>query len=150
VIGQPNPADAVLALVQVVLPIPSGAAPDEQQRVMAQAQQISATAKSCGELAKIGRDRAPQTSREIPEMRAGDLPAALRQPVLALGIAEASKPLPLPGAVAVVMVCQRKDPTGGFPTREEITDSLGRERLDTLARRYLRDLRRSAYVDIRG
>ena len=48
------------------------------------------------------------------------------------------------------MVCQKKDPVGGLPTREEIADSLARERLDALARRYLRDLRRSAFVDIRG
>ena len=56
----------------------------------------------------------------------------------------------IPGGVGVIMVCERKDPPGGLPTREEITEQLGRTRLDALARRYLRDLRRSAYVDIRG
>lgn len=149
-LGQPNPNDTVLSLVQVALPLPAGATIDEQQRVTAEAQQISSSAKSCGELAKIGRDRAPQTSREIPEIKAGELPAEVRQAVLALGVAEASKPLPIQGGVAVMMVCQRKDPPGGMPSREEIAESLARERLDALARRYLRDLRRSAYVDIRG
>jgi peptidyl-prolyl cis-trans isomerase SurA len=58
--------------------------------------------------------------------------------------------MPLPGGVGVIMVCQRTDPPGGLPTRDEISDQLARARLDALARRYLRDLRRSAYVDIRG
>jgi peptidyl-prolyl cis-trans isomerase SurA len=147
IIGQPDPALVELSLVQVVLPSSGGAG---DQQALSAAQQISETAKSCGELAKVGRERAPQTSREIPEIKAGELPVAIRDAVLKLAVAEASKPLQLPGGVAVVMVCQRKDPPGGLPTREEISESLARERLDTLARRYLRDLRRGAYVDIRG
>ena len=150
VAGAPNPADTLLSLVEVVLPLASAAGAEEQQRVLASAQQISSEVKSCGELAKIGRDKAPQTSREIPEVKAGELPPALQKPVLALGVAEASKPMPMPGGIGVVMICQKKDPPGGLPTRDEISDMLARERLDALARRYLRDLRRGAYVDIRG
>jgi peptidyl-prolyl cis-trans isomerase SurA len=146
ILGQPDPAQVELSLVQVAFPAP----PERQQQIMSEAQQISDTVKSCGELAKVGRERAPQTSREIPEIKAGELPSQIRDAVLKLGPAEVSKPLALQGAVVVVMVCQRKDPPGGLPTREEVSESLARERLDTLARRYLRDLRRGAYVDIRG
>jgi peptidyl-prolyl cis-trans isomerase SurA len=149
-LGKPDPDNTVLSLVEVVLPLPNGASPDQQQRVMQQAQQISSTVKSCGELAKVGRDEAPQTSRELPDVKAGELPQPLRQTVLALDIAQASKPLPMPGGVVIAMVCQKQKPSGGLPTREEISDSLARQRLDALARRYLRDLRRGAYVDIRG
>jgi len=149
-LSAPNPAETLLSLVEVMLPVQSTAPQDEQQRVALHAQQISGSVRSCGELAKIGRDEAPQTSREIPEVKAGELPTTVRQTVLGLGVAAASKPLPVPGGLAVVMVCQRKDPPGGLPTRDEISESLARERLDTLARRYLRDLRRGAYVDIRG
>jgi peptidyl-prolyl cis-trans isomerase SurA len=149
-LGAPNPADTELSLVEVVLPVQATSPLDEQQRVELRAQQISAEVKSCGELAKIGRDEAPQTSREIPDIKAGELPANVRQAVLGLGVATASKPLPVSGGLGVIMICQRKDPPGGLPTRDEISDSLARERLDALARRYLRDLRRGAYVDIRG
>jgi peptidyl-prolyl cis-trans isomerase SurA len=149
-IGQPDPNEAQLSLVQVTLPVAQSATSEEQQQVLIQAQQISSTAKSCGELAKVGRERAPQSSREIPSIRAGELPVQLRQVVLGLAIAEASKPLPVPGGIGILMVCERKDPPGGLPSREEITERLGQARLDALARRYLRDLRRSAYVDIRG
>jgi peptidyl-prolyl cis-trans isomerase SurA len=149
-LGAPNPADTQLSLVEVVLPLQPGTAPDAQQRTLLHAQQISGEAKSCGELAKVGRDEAPQTSREITDIKAGELPENVRQAVLSLGISQASKPLVVPGGIGVVMVCQKKDPPGGLPTREEISDSLARQRLDALARRYLDDLRRGAYVDIRG
>ena len=36
-----------------------------------------------------------------------------------------------------------------LPPREQIMNSLGQERLDMLQRRLLRDLRRSAFVDLR-
>ena len=47
------------------------------------------------------------------------------------------------------MVCKKTEPKPTVTTRDEVFESLMRERLDTLARRYLRDLRRSAYVDVR-
>ena len=149
-LGQPNPEDTVLSLVEVAFGLAATATAEEQQRVTAEAQQVSDGAKSCGELAKLGRDKAPQATREIPSIKAGDLPAQVREIALTLGIAAASKPVAIPGGVGVIMVCERKDPPGGLPTREEITEQLGRTRLDALARRYLRDLRRGAYVDIRG
>jgi peptidyl-prolyl cis-trans isomerase SurA len=150
IIGAPDPAETELSLVEMVLPLQPTSPPEEQQRALTKAQQVSDTVKSCGELAKIARDLAPQTSREIPGVKAGELPASVRPAVLKLAIAEASKPMPVPGGVGVIMVCQRKDPVGGLPTREEVSESLKLERLDALARRYLRDLRRSAFVDIRG
>jgi peptidyl-prolyl cis-trans isomerase SurA len=148
-LGAADPNDTMLSLAEVVFPLSDTASPDERQHVMAQAQQVSATAKSCGEMAKIGHEQAPQFSTEIPQVRAGDLPPNLRSQVLALKVAEASKPLPLHGGIGVLMICRRQDPTGGMPTREQVADSLGRERLDALARRYMRDLRRGAVVDIR-
>ena len=38
---------------------------------------------------------------------------------------------------------------GGGPDRAQIRDTLLRDRLDMLSRRYLRELRRAAFVDVR-
>ena len=87
---------------------------------------------------------------QTPNVRAGDLPPDLRATVLALKVGEASKPLPARGGIGVVMVCQRNDPASpvaGATTRSMIKSCA--QRLDQMARRYLRDLRRDAYVDIR-
>lgn len=148
-IGAADPEQIVLSLDEVVFAVPADAPAAERQRIEAEAQQISATAKSCDELAKIGQERAPQLSRRVPQLRASELPLNLRQQILALKVAEASKPIAFPGGIGIVMVCDRQDPTG-MPSREDVMETLARERYDTLARRYLRDLRRGAYVDIRG
>lgn len=148
-LGAVDPAQIVLSLDEVVFPLAAGASDEERQKATASAQEVATTAKSCGEMSKIGQERAPQLSRQIPQIHASDLAPELRQQILALKVAEASKPMPLDGGVGVVMVCQRQDPSG-LPSRENMTEDLARERLDALARRYMRDLRRGAYVDIRG
>ena len=148
-LGASSPDQISLSLVEVVFQLPPGAADADRQRIEAQAKEISASAKSCGEMSKFARERAPQLSRQIARIKASELPAEIQKQVLALKVAEPSPPLTIGGNVGVVMVCDRQDPPG-LPTREQVADTLARERLDTLARRYLRDLRRGAYVDIRG
>ena len=47
------------------------------------------------------------------------------------------------------MVCKREDIKGKGVNRESISNNLARRRLAMLAQRYLRDLRRSAVVELR-
>jgi peptidyl-prolyl cis-trans isomerase SurA len=148
IFGTENPEQVTLSLNEVVFPVAPTATPDERAKSQAEAQRVSGEAKSCGEMAKIGAERAPQLSRQIPQLHGSDLPQQIRQQVLALKVGEASKPMALDGGIGVVMVCERQAPPG-LPSRDELTDNIARERLDALARRYMRDLRRGAYVDIR-
>ena len=60
-----------------------------------------------------------------------------------------SQPLRGPNGVMLLMVCERESQTAGLPSRAQIKDKLFREKIDLLARRYLRDLRRAAFLDIR-
>ena len=142
--------DTELTLVQVSFPLTPASQAAERQRFMADAQAMSNEAKSCGELSKLGNDHVPKLQVQNGTLKAGALPAELRPQILALKIAEASKPLTLGAAISVVMVCDRKDPASGVLSRDDVAENLARERLDALSRRYLRDLRRAAYVDVRG
>jgi peptidyl-prolyl cis-trans isomerase SurA len=47
------------------------------------------------------------------------------------------------------MVCGKTVPKAVVATREEVGESLMRDRLDMFSQRYLRDLRRTAFVDVR-
>jgi peptidyl-prolyl cis-trans isomerase SurA len=148
-LGAQDPAQITLALDEVVFALPATATPEEHQHVTEEAQQVSDAAKSCDDMTRLGRERSPQLSRQVPQVRAGDLPPDVRQIILGLKVAQASKPIAFPGGIGVVMVCSRQDPAN-LPSRDEVAENIARERYDTLARRYLRDLRRGAYVDIRG
>lgn len=148
--GQTSTDDTQLSLVEVILPVAPNATPPQQQKIMAQAQNISDTTKTCEDMAKVAREQAPQTSTQSPSVRAGDLPPDIKSLVLGLKVSEASKPLPTRGGIGVIMVCKRTDPSAALPTQDQIYEELMHARLDQISRRYLRDLRRSAYVDIRS
>jgi peptidyl-prolyl cis-trans isomerase SurA len=148
--GQTSVDDTQFSLVEVVFPVAANAPPSEQQRVMAQAQHVSDTAKSCDDMATIAREQAPQFSTQSPNVRAGDLPPEVKGLVLGLKVSEATKPLPTRGGIGVIMVCKRTDPTAALPTQDQVYEELMHSRMDQMSRRYLRDLRRSAYVDLRG
>lgn len=98
---------------------------------------------------RIGQERAPQTSGEMRDVKFGGLDPNFRKLLATLQVGQPSKPLNIGNGAAVVMLCGQKEPPSQIPTRDQLVDTLTRQRLDTLARRYLRDLRRSAYVDMR-
>jgi peptidyl-prolyl cis-trans isomerase SurA len=148
--GKTSPDDTQLGLVEVVFPVPPNASPQEQQHALALAQHVTDTAKSCEDMAQIARTQAPQLSTQTPNVRAGDLPADIRSIVLGLKVSEPSKPLPSRGGVGVIMVCKRENPQAALPTTDQVYQEIMHARMDQMSRRYLRDLRRSAYVDIRG
>jgi peptidyl-prolyl cis-trans isomerase SurA len=146
ILGEPNPDETKLSLVEIIFPFGS-----DRQRTIADAQHVADKAKSCGELAQLGRTHVPPLSTQTVDIMAGSLPPNVRQQVLSLKLAQASQPILLTSApgFAVFMVCRREDPQGGMPSRDQVAETLARQRLDALARRYLRNLRRAAYLDVR-
>jgi peptidyl-prolyl cis-trans isomerase SurA len=147
--GGSSEEDTRVSLVQIMFPLAPNAAPADRQKVTAQADSVSKQAKSCGEMARIGHEQAPQTSGEVGKLRVGDLPAELRKTVLGLQVAEASPPVPLRGGIGVLMVCERENAANALPSRDQMADDLARERFENLGQRYLRYLRRAAFVDMR-
>jgi peptidyl-prolyl cis-trans isomerase SurA len=147
--------EGTVHLVQVMFPVAAKPSPQEQERVQRTATTVSQQAKSCDDMRRLGRERSPQTSGDLGKIKMTDLPPDLRQAVSQLEVGQASPPLPLRGGIGVLMVCERDSPRVAaappppLPTREEVADSLNRQKLENIARRYLRDLRRVAFVDVR-
>ena len=140
--------EAIYDMVQVVFPLPSGAGEAALRAATGEAQNLRTAAKDCPTLLKIGKEKAPQLSSEgkIPESR---ISPEMRRVIDGLPIGQVSPPIVQKNGVGVIMVCGKSTVGGESSTREDITKSLVRQRLDTVSRRYLRDLRRKSYVDVR-
>jgi peptidyl-prolyl cis-trans isomerase SurA len=142
--------EPVYDVVQVVFPIPPGAGEAARRTAIAEAENVRKVAKSCPDMLRIGKEKAPQLSSE-GKVRVSQISPALRGVITKLGQGEASQPIVQKNGVGVVMVCGKTEPGAAGPvTRDEVAESLVRQRLDTVARRYMRDLHRLAYVDVRG
>jgi len=142
--------EPVLHLVQVVFPVPQQGGEAARRAAIAEAQNTKATAKNCEEMLKIGKEKgSPQLSSE-GQLRINQVAPALRNIVLGLQVGQASQPIIQKNGVGVIMVCDKS--TAGpasLPSRDEVAETLLRQRAETLARRYMRDLRRTAFVDVR-
>jgi peptidyl-prolyl cis-trans isomerase SurA len=143
--------DSLLHLVQIVFPLPPQASEAMRRAAVVEAQGAKTSAKNCDELLKIGKEKgSPQLSSE-GRLRVDQIAPAMRNIVLGLEAGQPSQPIVQKNGVGVIMVCEKTatstSPT--MPSRDDIGETLTRQRLDTLARRYMRDLRRTAFVDVR-
>ncbi|WP_448206608.1 peptidylprolyl isomerase [Azospirillum sp. sgz302134] len=172
---QPRPdlAKTKVNMKQIVLPAQSK---DELKAVQAQAEKLRKSIKSCADFEEKAKATGVPESGDMGTLRAKDLPAGLQQLVVAIPVGQPSPVLMSPGGAVILIVCKRDmpmiqpppapepqpvaapappppapiDPKDiKMPPREEIERDLVNERADLLSRRYLRDLRRAAFVEVR-
>jgi peptidyl-prolyl cis-trans isomerase SurA len=96
-----------------------------------------------------GKKLASPQSGRLSSVKMSSLPSAIRDEVAKLPDHQASKPILLGDGVMVLMVCERSGDKNNEEVRNKIRNLLGGERAELLSRRQMRDLYRSAFVDIR-
>jgi peptidyl-prolyl cis-trans isomerase SurA len=141
-------AGQIYNIVQVVFPLPQQASEAARQQALAEAESVRAAATDCPTLLKLGKQKAPLLSSE-GQLHAAQIAPAMRKLVDGLKSGEASEPILQRNGVGVIMVCSKTNEESGAVTRQTVADSLLAQRLDMVARQYLEDLRREAYVDVR-
>jgi peptidyl-prolyl cis-trans isomerase SurA len=148
-----NPATAAAAtgqaevqLAQVLFPV-DGQSGLEPRR--AEAAQLRSRLGDCAAMVEAAAELNAPNTGQLGWVRVGDLPPGLREAVSSLSVGQVSPPLEGPDGIRLLMVCDRRQPQAPAAEREQIAERLQRERVDRLARRYLRDLRKEAFVEVR-
>jgi peptidyl-prolyl cis-trans isomerase SurA len=141
--------NTLLDLHQLVIPIQSGASASEIETKTTLAANTRAVLTSCAALPEVAKSVGSPQSGSLGKIAVKDLPANLRHAVIDLAAGSVSEPIVTPTAVLLLMVCDRIEAKVELPTRREIHSRLSHSKLDLLGRRYLRDLRRSAFVEYR-
>jgi len=143
---QSSLGEITLHIKQVVFGRPQNATEEQEQALIAQAEAARGRIAGCAGLDALAAEIGSQGSGDLGTVKANDLPPRVRDVVLSLPIGQASPPIEVPGGRGILVVCERTD--SGID-RDKIRERLSSQRLDMLARRYMRDLRRNANVDIR-
>jgi peptidyl-prolyl cis-trans isomerase SurA len=147
--------DVQVRLTQILFPAEDGAGATTLDEMRAQAGQVRGRLTDCASMVDAAEDIGAPASGELGWLRIGDLPPELGEAVLSLRVGQVSEPLRGPAGIHLLMVCERRDPEGfgaaaeDADTREDIAQRLESERIERLARRYLRDLRKQAFVEVR-
>ena len=138
--------DVFIDLKQIFFALPQDAPSDKRQEAERQAASVRERISGCDGVEALAGDVGSAGSGDLGTVNLRDLPPAVREAVRSLGIGQPSEPVAVSGGLSVLIVCDRTDTE---IDREQIRQQLANERLNLLSRRYMRDLRRSANVDIR-
>ncbi|WP_428681809.1 peptidylprolyl isomerase [Reyranella sp.] len=146
-----RPDDVKLNLVQLTLSLPANASPEEINRATADAQKAMSGVRQCSDLHVQARQIKGSTSGDLNGLRAGDLAAnpQMYEQIPRLPIGGTAGPFRVAEGLQVVALCSKVG-GDGMPTREAIQQQLLIQKLDAAGRRYMRDLRRQATVDIKS
>jgi peptidyl-prolyl cis-trans isomerase SurA len=150
--GGGQTTDTVYDVVQVVFPLPPNPTDAMKRSAAEQAIAVRQASKNCTDMLRIGKEKAPQMTNE-GQVSGSNITPQMRTILEKLAPNQASDPILQRNGVGILMLCSKETKTAdkgsGTPSRDEVFDSLLREKLDTVSRQYLRDLRRAAYVDVR-
>jgi peptidyl-prolyl cis-trans isomerase SurA len=149
VLAAPSPDDATVTLAQLVIPIEADATPAEVAAQKELAQTVQESVSGCEDLQRAAKELGAPPVDPTPDLRVGDLNPAIKPVVTNLKVGDAAAPLETGAGFAIVMVCARQEAKSNLPGRDDIAENLTRQRLDLMSRRYLRDLRRAAFIDVR-
>ncbi|MBL6927933.1 MAG: peptidylprolyl isomerase [Rhodospirillales bacterium] len=141
--------NATLELQQLFFPIAQGAPSDKADAEMVRARSFAARAENCESMEKLGAELGTGMSGSLGKVELADLPAPLRKAVETLEPGRPSEAVRTENGIIVLMVCSREDGGTGGTERERVEKMLIVQRVDAAARRYMRDLRRAAFIDIR-
>jgi peptidyl-prolyl cis-trans isomerase SurA len=116
------------------------------QAAQTKARALVRDAKNCDDFVKAARAAGAQ-AQVADDVALERLPPQLRTIIGALKPNQASQPLTAGNEVVALMRCEGRTRTE--PGAAEIRETLSRQKVNAAAERYLRELRRSATVDIR-
>jgi peptidyl-prolyl cis-trans isomerase SurA len=144
-----RPEDVKITLQQILLPVRADAPPAEVAARRLEAQTLSEKARGCPNLEESARNVNAAGSTRMATLTLAELNTSVREVVRDLEVGTPSKPFETNGGHIIFMVCERTEAAPALPEREDVAEQLRNERMGMLARRYLRDIRLAAVVDIR-
>jgi peptidyl-prolyl cis-trans isomerase SurA len=146
VAGSGDTGEGNVTVKQILWSLPPNAAESEINRAISQARTLAGRIENCAQVAEVAADADPGVYRELGSVPVGDLPEEVKTVAINQPIDVPSDPIRTAQGIGLYLICARQ---AGDDARTAIADRLGQQRLETLARGYLSDLRRAAVIDIR-
>lgn len=150
-VAQSEEKPITLDLRQIFLPLPGQAPPSDIEAQIDLAKTVRDTASSCEDFGALAKEVGSPRPPKLGTFALKDLSPAIRAVVKDIKAGQISDPVKMPDGVMVLMVCSREGGTSviKLPERDAIADRLMRDRMALSARRYMRDIRLSAVIDVR-
>ncbi len=143
-----DPRDAKLDLRQITLDFPAGLAREQATAKASAFADAIRGLRGCGDVDGVAtRLGAKVVTNDQNRIR--DLPPQLQEILLQMQVGQATPPFGSPEVgVRALVLCGRDDPQGGqLPDPNQLKSGLENDRVNRVAQRMLRDLRRDALIE---
>jgi peptidyl-prolyl cis-trans isomerase SurA len=155
----PDPAEDLpkgpvdrLPLARLLLPLGPKPSPQILESAMKVGTQISQHLSACQQMPKIQAQIHGSVYQDLGEMKLKDLSEQMQTELAKTQPGQATSPFVDTAGLEVIMRCDKARPKLAayhVPSRKEIEEQLFDQQVTAFARRYMRDLRRQADVEIR-
>jgi len=146
----PTGPAGTLSFARILLPLPPKPPKDLIERAGQAAAAMRAQIQSCAN-AKQMAAKLPGTSfMDLENMRLADLNAQMQEALQQAGPGGITPPMVSAAGIELLVRCDKAPPKIGtvyIPKRDQVEQQIYEEQITTLARQYLRDLRRDADVE---
>lgn len=148
-IAGPDLAQSTVTLSQLVVPLARDASPEDVEKQTAEARRLATELKSCNDVDKLKEQVGTKESGSLGTVKIGDLPQDFASAVKDLKVNQVVGPIRNDNGMTLLIVCERQDAASNAFDPEQVREAIANRRMGMLARRYLRDLRRDATIEIR-
>jgi peptidyl-prolyl cis-trans isomerase SurA len=149
----PPPGPEKVKLYQLHMALPPNPAPELTQQIKSRAQADTWNLIGCKNMDTLAKKIGSPLSGELGTFEISKISPKMQTLVSGVPAGRVSQPQQVPEGVIVLMVCERIAPkVKKIPMetqRNNIKEQLRTERLDLAAKRYIRDLRRASFIDVR-
>ena len=141
--------DITLSLQQLFISLDSSAPKSTVDAALTRARDLTASLDGCAAMAEAGKKHGSSQSGALSGVNLKSLPANMRALVQDLPIGKPAPPLKVSSGIVVLMVCERRGDETDAQIRERVRNLIFEQRAELVGRRITRDLRRSAFIQIR-
>ena len=110
---------------------------------------LLSTVTTCAQLKRVSTNLKNTSIRELGKFYMGELSSELKVLISNSKVGAPTTPVKSEEGISILSVCNRTTPPSNIPSRADVKRRLQGEKLENLARKYLRDLRRDAFIEIR-
>lgn len=142
-------SQTLVSLKQLAIRLPKDAPEDQLAAATSTLATLRTQAKGCASLDALAAKTKGVIATDLGEAEISDLNGPFKTAAETLRQDELSQPIRTDVGLHLVAVCGRRSAGANIPTRAEIQNRMYAEQLQTMARRYLRDLKNSAAIETR-
>lgn len=157
--GDPDPTSQAtgpldkLPLMRILLPMPPKPTNEMMERAREAAEVMRSNIRNCQMVPAVVSKLPGSKMFDLGTMELSELDPRMRDAILKAEPGGSTEPLGSEAGVEIIVRCDKPVPKIGhfqLPTRDQVEEQIYEEQITTLARQYLRDLKRDADIETTG